>query len=372
MNHPEIVPLSVTGSPYERGLATSRAGHSLKAEVRHRIALAESFLAGEEEWLRRQWQCQLTHVPDVCEQIEGLAAGFDVTVEALFGMHIRYAIEDRRTAAAAEEEGCSAFAVRSAPGRVLVSKNRDNPPYFAPLQLLLRQSDPAWAGRETVAVGSFGSAPAASSGMNSDGFCMADTAVRTADLGFGVLRYYLMEALLSRCRTVADAVAFIRSVPHVGGGNLILGDATGAMAAVEIVHSRVHVEEDAGRGWVARTNHHTEPDLARRLMERLGTDRPQNSEGRLAFLQESLAPGVAGWTETDCAALLASHGLRGHPALCRHTPDTITLSGVVFDAAGRSLLQSQGSPCGGDWRRVHLASGGKAASSDRARDSVHG
>jgi predicted choloylglycine hydrolase len=288
----------------------------------------------------------------MCDLMDGLAEGYGVATRALFSRHVGYALEDRRRAVGTGDgEECSAFAIRTDKG-VLVAKNRDNPPEFKPLQTLILQSDPAWGGRRTLSIGTFGSSPAASSGMNSDGLAMADTSVRTLDVGIGVLRYYLMDAILHRCGTVAEAVALVRSMPHLGGGNLVLGDAGGNIAFIQLGHAKVVVTENPASGWVACTNHFLDPELAARLVEKPGSPRRENSESRRSYVVSRLEKGISGWTARDCMAVLSSCGEDGYAALCRDQPGVLTLSGAVFDPGRREMLQSRGRPSGGHWRRT--------------------
>src|SRR3546814_3909336 len=78
--------------------------------------------------------------------------------------------------------------------------------------------------------------------MNSGGLALADTAVATTDHGVGWLRYFLMTRLLARHATVAAALEDIRGLAHAGGGSLVLADASGALAAVDLGHSKVCTE----------------------------------------------------------------------------------------------------------------------------------
>jgi hypothetical protein len=346
-----LVPPLVSGPAEARGRALAALGAAQAAAVRARAEAALAVLAthGAGDWARRQWQAQQALLPEVAQLIEGMAAGFGLPVEALFAAHLRYAVEDRAAAAAAGEEGCTAFAVAGG-GGALLAKNRDNPPALAPMQQLVRQRDPAWEGREILCLGSIGSAPAASSGMNSDGFCLADTAVRSGDLGLGALRYYVMEALLGRVATVAQAIAAIRAMPHVGGGTLLMADADGAVAVVEFGHRGLSVQQPDGTGWVARTNHHLDPTLAAELRESPGCGPRDNSESRLAWLSAQLAAAPPR-NAAGCAVLLSRHEGDGFAALCRHG-DPLTLSGAVFEPAARRLSVSRGHPCGGDWRQA--------------------
>jgi hypothetical protein len=244
-------------------------------------------------------------------------------------------------AAPADTDGCSAFAATG-----VVAKNRDFRPEHAGLQRVFAHADPAWGGRAVLCLGSLGAPGAWSSGMNSDGFALADTQIATADHGPGILRYFLMTRLLATCATVDAALAAIAALPHAGGGSLVLGDATGAAASVELRHGRVDVARGA---WAAHTNHYVAaPDALPAVA---------HSAPRLALLEAALARDLA----QDPCALLATHA---PTALCRHAPDpSPTLAGAVWDCRGRTARVADGPPCsapwagfrwdGAGWREVH-------------------
>lgn len=336
------------GDPRARGLAFAQLGKPQEAAVRARAEEAWGFARGKgaEGWLATQWQAQRALLPEMAAFIAALAEGHGLPAEALFAAHLRYAIEDRE-----DVEGCSAFAIARPDGGVLLAKNRDNPPPLRQVASLVRQADPAWGGREILCVGSLGHSASCSSGLNSDGFCMADTAVRTTDLGTGALRYYLMEALLARASDVAEAVALIGALPHLGGGTLVMADASGALAAVELGHRVTRIERAEAPGWVARTNHFRGADNAPMLREQPGSTPRVNSEGRLAVLRGALH---AEFSADDCAALLSRHADGEHPALCRHDAATWTNSCAIFDAPARRLRLSPGQPCEGGWLSASL------------------
>lgn len=343
----------VSGSPFERGRQVAAASHQQRAAVLERIgAVAEGYYTEEERsWIARMWELQQRHLPQACAYVEGLASGMGIEAEQLFQSHFRYAVDDLRRAPAGAEE-CSSFILRGPEGLIL-AKNRDNPLVMRPAQSWLEQSDPAWGGRKVISVSTYGSSTAASSGMNSDGLAMTDTAVRSFDLGPGVLRYYLMDAVLYSCGSVAEAVDFVLGLPHLGGGNLFLADRTGAGAIIEIGHRSRHVEwlpaEGAGPNWIIRTNHFLSDPLRRTLCEKEGSAHFTDSSKRFAFIRAQLdsltAPSV-----TAAQAILASHLETEHFApICRHEETTGTLSGVVFEPSKGVMLQSIGTPCQREW-----------------------
>src|SRR5690606_20429418 len=143
----------------------------------------------------------------------------------------------------------------------VVAKNRDYRREHIAIQQLFQHGDPGWNGRSFLCVGSLGSPGNFSSGINSDGLAVADTNIATTDHGVGMHRYFLLTWLLERCADVAGALAAIRAMPHAGGGVLVMGDATGAVAAVELGHRAIGVEH-AASGVVGRTNHFVSDAMA--------------------------------------------------------------------------------------------------------------
>lgn len=327
-----------------RGQAEACPGEAaaVRAAIRGRLAQGPARTPRMARFLAAQWGATRRHVPEAIEEIAGIAEGFRLAPEEVFEFLHLGCLADL-AAAPADTDGCSAF---SAGG--VVAKNRDFRPEHAGLQRLFQHEDPAWGGRRVLCLGSLGAPGAWSSGMNSDGLALADTQIPTAAHGPGVLRYFLMTRLLFACGTVEEALAVIVALPHAGGGSLVLGDASGAAAAVELRHGRVDVARGA---WVARTNHYTAaPDPLPPVA---------HSEGRLAVLRAALEEDPA----RDPRRLLATH----HPvALCRHAPDpSPTLAGAVWDARARSALIAAGPPCaaawrcfapdGGGWREIHAS-----------------
>jgi hypothetical protein len=237
----------------------------------------------------------------------------------------------------------------------MVGKNRDFRGEHLALQRVFRHSDPSWGARRVLCVGSLGSPGAYSSGINSDGLAVVDTNVATSDHGVGWLRYFVMSRLLASCARVTEAVQTLRALKHAGGGTLLIGDASGSVAAVELGHREVEVEQPAA-AWVARTNHF----LSRRLaaMTLLDATEPlaQTSSERLEVIRAALASRPA-WDLDTAAAAMASHGAGTREALCRHGQDgdARTISCSVFFCRPAPLHFSPGPPCEAPWLRFTLA-----------------
>jgi isopenicillin-N N-acyltransferase-like protein len=327
-------PLLVTlaGNAFARGrgqaLACPEMAAAVRGAIRGRLAQAPARDARMARFLDAQREATSLLAPEADAEIAGLAEGFDLdSAEVLDFLHLGCLADIAATPA--DTDGCSAFSSRG-----VVAKNRDFRPEHKALQRAFLHRDPAWGGRAVLCLGSLGAPGAWSSGMNSDGLALADTQIATADHGPGILRYFLMTRLLARCATVEQALAEIASLPHAGGGSLVLGDASGAAAWVELRHSRVDVARGA---WVAHTNHYiAAPDPLAPVAD---------SFGRLEVLRAALSADPA----CDPRLLLATHAPE---AVCRHAPDpSPTLAGAVWDCRDRSALVADGPPCSAAWVR---------------------
>jgi hypothetical protein len=155
-----------------------------------------------------------------------------------------------------------------------------------------------------------------------------------------------MTRLLAECADVPAALDLLQGLTHVGGGSLMLADAAGRIAAVELGHREVSVEQ--GGAWVARSNHFVSSEL---------TDATRPGDGyaefstraRLATLRAAL--GAAPDVDAEFArALLTGHGAQ-QETLCRHGAgaDSLTLAAVVIAPGTRSMSVAASPPCRSGW-----------------------
>jgi hypothetical protein len=354
-------PLVLAGDPFARGRAQATRCPEMVAAVRHAVdlRLSEAAPALARPDVRRFIEAQLAFTqqayPEIIEEIRGIAAGFDLPPARLFDyLHCSSAID---LAALHEHnpDGCTAFAVTSGGGAIL-AKNRDYRPEHVTIQRVMRHVDPGWNGREIIVLGSLGSPGNFSSGMNSDGLAVADTASRTTDMGVGLHRYFLLTWLLVHCADVAQAMKAIRRTKHTGSGLLVLADASGAVAAVELGHSRLGFEH-LSSGRVGRTNHFVSPAMASaNLRTAANAANRANSSRRWSALRCALEDLPEPPAVENAVALLAYHGSQGGSAFCRHGGEDIstTISGAIYMTRERRMLAALGNPCTEHWRRFDL------------------
>lgn len=361
---PAGTPHLLTGDPLARGRA--QADSQARGAVVHAIALRLEERAALLErpdiraYLSRQWDFAAANCGDEMAEMTGAAEAFGVAPRDLFDfLHLGIAADlakgEARQAgrkAGGAQDGCSAWALRDSEEGPAVGKNRDFRGEHAGLQRVFLHSDPAWpGGRKVLCVGSLSVPGAYSSGINSDGLALADTQIATPDHGVGWLRYFLMTRVLARHATVAEALEDIGSLDHAGGGSLVLADAGGALATVDLGHRRMHCAT-GDDGWVARTNHYASGKVEEAPDDAASS---RDSHGRLATLQRVLVTG-----QNSLAVLrqvMASHDCDGASGLCRHAAggDSRTLSGAVFACRAGLLYFCPGNPCEAGWLRYSMA-----------------
>lgn len=340
--------VELSGAAFERGQAQARETPESVEPVRQAVALrlqpARGLLAAEAQraYLDAQWVFHAREAADELAEMRGVARGYGIDERDLFAYLHLGVLADM-------DDGCTAWACSGAGRGVLLAKNRDFRGEHLGLQRVFRHRDPAWGGRRVLAVGSLGSPGVYSSGINSDGLALADTQVGTADHGVGLLRYFLMTRILAQAATVAQALGIVRATAHAGGGTLVLADAGGQLATVELGHRAVAVEERQA-GCVARTNHFIGAATAASWRPSPGDPMASSSVRRLATVEGALNGATPPASVDDAFALMACHDDAGRDGLCRHGQDgdARTISCAVFAPVPPTLYFCAGAPCGGE------------------------
>lgn len=346
MNGAGAVLLDLAGAPFERGLAQARLAPEsiapVRGAVRLRLTAAQASLRRPQvrRYLDAQWDFHAERAADELAEMRGVAQGCGIDERELFAYLHLGVIGDLA-------DGCTAWARSDPVHGALLAKNRDFRGEHLGLQRVFRHVDPSWP-RRVLAVSSLGSPGVYSSGINADGLALADTQVGTSDHGVGLLRYFLMTRLLAKAATVEAALELIASSAHAGGGTLVLADAGGAMAAVELTHGKVSVERSRA-GFVARTNHYLDAETAPRWRPAAADPMAGTSAQRLATVQSALSEWSGVPSIDDAFALMSRHDSAAGVALCRHGQDgdASTISCAVFALTPPTLYFSAGPPCSG-------------------------
>jgi hypothetical protein len=159
------------------------------------------------------------------------------------------------------------------------------------------------------------------SGMNEHGLCLANMEVpRKFRLPDAMPYTLLYRTVLERCRTVSEAVKLLESTPRQSANNLMLMDATGTRAVVELRPESVHVRWGNESTALISTNHQRDQD----------TDTPGRCD-RYDFLHDTSAAEFGGIGVAEIHAMLA------------HVGNHSTLQSMIFEPANRVIYLATGS-----------------------------
>ena len=287
------------------------------------------------------------HASSTLEMLQGIAEALNVGWETLFQYTIASFLEAQVSDREFPPDGCTVWAA-AAPitkhGMPMLVKNRDGVPHDRALQCLVRARPTR--GYRCTYLTSAGSPGVFSSGMNEAGLVVADTHVASSDLGPGIARCAVMLEVLERYNSVRAALDYLRQVPHIGDGTLVLLDVTGSMAVFEAGHSVQGVIWPE-RGLAVSTNHFVSGPLRERWEARELPERRGASQQRYARVVAALQA-VRGLVDVAWAqGFMADHG-GADGGICRHAEadsGVATLSCAIHLPQERTLLVADGPPC---------------------------
>ena len=351
--------LDLRGSAYDRGrlqaqLRPDRIADVTVAVTRRLRELGPALAVPKViSWLDAQHAFMRDNDPDGYVEVQGIAEGFGIAADALFACYYGNVIADL-AGVPSLADACTAWAAPRGEHGPVVVKNRDSRRRRGICSACSGTTIPN--GPAGVSCASAASARPArfAGGINTDGLAVADTHVGTADHGEGWLRSFLMTRILRECATVAEAVGLVFRTPHAGGGTLLLGDATGAVAAIELTHHAVAAEEPGDTGYVARTNHFVSERLAGTILRRRRHRRPHVARADRHARPRAARAAAAVSRSTSIQALMARHGDSASAGAvpARGGSRHRTISCAIFDCRTPALHIALESPCAGRWVRV--------------------
>lgn len=347
-----MIEISARGTAYDRGLAQqgTAAVETVRAATVARVeqARAEGLLDADSlAYLAAQRGFHEAHDPESLNELRGISDAFGLSEPDLFA-HLHLGTLRDMKGGATLIEGCSAVAVDHGPQGPLVFKNRDYSGMHLGIQCVMRHEGPDIATGQVLSLGSLGSLAVWSSGINAAGLAVADTQVAVNRHRVGWLRYFLLPRLLAGAATVSQALAMIRSLPHAGGGTLVMADRDGATASVELSATGPAISE-GGPQW--RTNHFIAQPIRDETLGAGGDLIAGTSRARFDHLAKTLPD--QDWTCTAARQLLATHPGPGAAPICQHG-DGIdaaeTISSAVYSCRVGGMEISEGAPCLGRWQ----------------------
>jgi isopenicillin-N N-acyltransferase-like protein len=282
-------------------------------------------------------------VPQIVDQLRGLAEGAGVPFEYLFAANCNEEFTCLPEQAERPEH-CTSFAFKAG-GRTVAGHNEDW--YPGDIECLTVRHVTLDDGTSYLSVGPAGNLPI--TGVTSHGLCGGANTLYSWDMGVGVPNNLLLASLFA-CRRLEDIRGRIAATPRARGSNHLLADAAGRIWDVETTAIRL-AWLDGGACFV-HTNHYVTPELA-----------PQDattSEGtykRRARAEELLAAGLeAGEDPVRLGqAVLCDHA-NAPLSICSHWDDddpdpdqSVTTASMVWEPAERCVHVAVGQPCEHDY-----------------------
>ena len=327
-----IPTLILHGTPFERG---RQHGERFRTEIARVIAAARAE-HGPAAYGAARGQAAAArpaieaHAPDVAAELDGIAAGadadpIDVLLRSGFELFGLPAVS-----------GCSAIAACGSEG-ALVAQNWDAPLSFARELVLFLHFGPE--GFEQAIIASYGGLCWV--GCNRHGLAFVNNDLMLSAKATGLPSQIVRRLILAQ-ESVSPAIAQLQALPHMGGRSYLMGDASGAVAGVEVsarFGARVYQNDSP----VLHTNHALDPDIRNDEAEDVLMRTYPSSRHRLDVLERRYS-GEA--TVASIGTLLADRD--GYPdavaKACSAAESTATLFSVIFDCAGHALHLAAGAP----------------------------
>ncbi|HID63071.1 MAG TPA: hypothetical protein EYP49_10070 [Anaerolineae bacterium] len=290
-------------------------------------------------------------------QAEALGLDFDILLRYDLVSYLRDDLLTRRTAHSANG-GCTTWAAAGSAttdDEPLLVKNRDYRPDHLPLQVLVTATPTV--GYRYIYGSSAGSPGVFSSGMNEKGLAIADTHVCSTDIGPGLPDYSLMMHILEEHGTVRSALDYLSSVPRMGRNNLVLADAGGDSAVVELGYHHLAVV-GAQNGIVVSTNHFVSPSLKDSFVDCTLPPVQGNSFQRYDLVRKELEAARGSIDVAFAQRLMATHA-GPLASLCRHLEfdgQSATVSTAIYRPARRTLRFCHGYPCRSPYHTIDFRS----------------
>ncbi|MEE4359025.1 MAG: C45 family peptidase [Desulfococcaceae bacterium] len=176
-------------------------------------------------------------------------------------------------------------------------------------------------------------------GMNESGFCFALASASSGHYSPGITPYVLGTLLLSRARTVAEALNILSSFPGTGEASFLLADAKGAAVVLEWAFGKQYAVRRPESGLLVCTNHYLSPEL------RQYTAGLKSSEKRYARMRELLAFPPRIKKEQVRKAMQDHHEKNSFHCICRHSREMAGIASALMYPEEKILEIQAGRPC---------------------------
>jgi isopenicillin-N N-acyltransferase-like protein len=275
------------------------------------------------------------YAPRLGEEIRGVAAGAGIAEREAFAIQVRMEL----LFAGPPPPSCTTVALTgdwTATGEPIVGQNVDLDSEVERYGLILRMrpdDGPAVLMYTSPGLVSY-------VGLNDAGLAVHGNLLVSPGWRAGFPRYLLTRLMLAET-SVEAALEAAQRPPRASSRNLILGDAGGAIADIELAVDDACVLRSA-RGMLVHTNHFVAPGL-----EGIDTYIPASSQQRQARMTDLLESAERPVTVEELQAFFRDH--EGYPAsICAHVAEGgagKTVASVISEPAAGRMHATFGSPC---------------------------
>jgi predicted choloylglycine hydrolase len=387
--HEPRIDSTCTGTPFEMGVAQGEALRERIQRGRRELNQLEVFRNERPWWLPYKAFLRFAEhkvsmmvapgvsrkYPEMHERLKGIAQGAQVSLRTLYllnGFESLMASVEGRFYIQAALGGCSAVAVRgskAADGQPAIARNFDYLHVVVPFYTF-RESRP----KNGLRALEFTTAPTAGTidGMNEAGLCITYNYALSLDRPAkhsGLISMAISEAL-AKFKVVSEAAEWIASRPRWGGGLLMLVDATGDIASLELSSTCSELRRPANDDdFIHHTNCYAGPKTCavqvptnavfnRRAPREL---RGQLVLGSAACRRDRLAellPNSGPLDARSLTALLSDHGPNGEATsdtVCMHGEYWNTTASLQWFPSQRKVRVSYSPTCKAEYVELRLS-----------------
>ncbi|MGE3271432.1 MAG: C45 family autoproteolytic acyltransferase/hydrolase, partial [Chloroflexota bacterium] len=290
------------------------------------------------------------HARFLDEEVVGVAEGAGLSLDEAYLLQLRAEAAATPTAGPAplltadDDAGdeCTSVAMlpeATADGAAMIAHNADLPAFYRDISVVLEivaDDQPAILMLTPAGQVSY-------IGMNANGLAVVANYLTCDGWRIGFPRYFLSRVALAH-DTVDAAISAIRAIPRASSRNLLMLDASGTAADLELTPTR-DARLEPQDGLLAHANHYVSPQL---LAEERAGDYVHNSQTRMGRIRE-LAAERKGHLDVAGAQALLQDRTCYPDTLCRQPEDSperdvMTFASLVAVPARRELHIAVGPP----------------------------
>jgi isopenicillin-N N-acyltransferase-like protein len=349
--------IRLKGSHFDMGLAHGRA---LAAEIKENLSLYYKMVNGligldQEQALYRSGE-YLPEIqeaaPDLAEEIEGIARGAEIPLEAALFLNARTELMSK-TVGVGECTTVGLTADRTENGRPLLAQNWDwhyqvkkGWSFFVMTPL---QGPRCLCLAEAGQVGKIG--------LNENGLGAVLNILFSGQVQKGVPIHVLLRLVL-QAANVKEATTLFKETRKASSTHFLMGDVQGNVLGHELSPQGV-AEIRPSYGAVVHTNHFCDPELGEHDQgPTIFPDSLPRLERAKAFVSKKER-----WNKEDLKAIFVNHD-DGPSSICRHVAEGApeiaqmeTIVSLFLDLDAKKIEASNGQPCRNPYQIVTLESG---------------